>query len=141
MLGTNVSEIHAYPLRPEGFAEPLFPTAESRRAVMEHFLRSGWLWRASSLERGAGSSAHTRREPAKVRRRRDGRPELVRRCGRRQHRRIVAQVLERWREVRGWWEDDGEDRFLYRLLLADGAVVDLARERVSGEWFLVGVVD
>jgi hypothetical protein len=23
----SVSEIHAYPLRPEGFEEPLFPTA------------------------------------------------------------------------------------------------------------------
>jgi hypothetical protein len=35
----------------------------------------------------------------------------------------------------------GEDRFLYRLLLSDGAVVDVARERSSGEWALVGVAD
>lgn len=140
-MEASVTEIHCYPLRPERFEEPLFSTRESRCAVMEHFLEAGWLSRASSLDRGGGCSAHTRTEPAELRRRTDGEMELVRRCGRRRHRRMVARILERWRMVRGWWEDGGEDRFLYRLLLSDGAVVDVAHDRVSGEWLLVGVVD
>ncbi len=39
MLETSVSEIHGYPLRPEGFEEPLFPSRESRLAVGEHLLK------------------------------------------------------------------------------------------------------
>jgi hypothetical protein len=52
----------------------------------------------------------------------------------------VVEVLERWREVRAWWnEDAGVDRTVVRVLLSDGAVVGLARE--SSGWFLVGVAD
>ena len=45
-METSVAEIHAYPARPEGFEEPLFPTRESRLAVAEHLLRAPWLGRA-----------------------------------------------------------------------------------------------
>ena len=80
-------------------------------------------------------------------RRADGRTYLVRRCtnGRREgslRKRRIVRVLERWREVRSWWEPDRRvDRLVFRVLLAGGAVVDLALERSSGEWLLVGVVD
>jgi len=51
-----------------------------------------------------------------------------------------VEVLERWREVQAWWDEDaGVDRTVVRVLLSDGAVVDLARE--SSGWFLVGVTD
>jgi hypothetical protein len=33
------------------------------------------------------------------------------------------------------------DRLVFRVLLAGGAVVDLALDRASREWLLVGVVD
>jgi hypothetical protein len=33
------------------------------------------------------------------------------------------------------------DRLVFRVLLSGGAVVDLALERASGEWLLVGMVD
>ena len=46
-MEASVSEIHCYPLRPEGFEEPLFPTRESRLAVLDHLLRAPWLSRAS----------------------------------------------------------------------------------------------
>jgi hypothetical protein len=49
--GVGVSEIHRYPLRPEGFEEPLFPTATSRKAVAAHLLRAPWLRRASEVEK------------------------------------------------------------------------------------------
>ena len=147
MLATTVSEIHNYPSRPPGFEEPLFPTAESRKAVAEHLANAPWLSRASELRRGDGLAAHRREVPAHMLRRADGRTYLVRRCtnGRREgslRKRRMVRVLERWREVRSWWEPDRRvDRLVFRVLLAGGAVVDLALERSSGEWLVVGVVD
>lgn len=142
MVEASVAEIHEYPVRPEGFEEPLFPTAESKRAVMDHFLQSGWLGRAAELSLGPGHAAHLREEPVKIcRGRADGRVVLLSRCGRRTRRRVVTEIVERWREVGEWWEDGCGDRRLYRLLLADGAVLDVARDGRSGAWTLVGVVD
>ena len=141
-METSVREIHAYPARPEGFEEPLFPTRESRRAVAEHLLGAPWLGRASEFKRGSGGAARAAREPVRV----EGPPGRVgvswssggTRCARR---RFVVRELDRWREVSAWW--DGErstDRTVHRVLLSCGSVVDLARERPGG-WFLVGVVD
>jgi hypothetical protein len=39
-----------------------------------------------------------------------------------------------------WWDEErATDRVVVRVLLSDGAVVELARERDG--WFLVGVAD
>lgn len=149
MLATTVSEIHSYPLRPLGFEEPLFPTRESKRSVAEHLAGAPWLSRGSELPGGSGQAVRRCAEPAHVLRRDDGRAYLVRRCqnGRRHGRsrtrkRRVVRVLESWREVGPWWEaGSGADRLVFRVLLAGGAVVDLALERTSGEWIVAGVVD
>jgi hypothetical protein len=141
-MEASVSEIHRYPLRPEGFEEPLFPTRESRLAVLDHLLRAPWLSRASEMEERGGQAAHARWEPVELENR-HGSLRIVwasgrRRCRRRRH---VVEVLGRWREVRAWWDETrAKDRSLARLLLSDGSVVDLAREN-GGEWFLVGVTD
>jgi hypothetical protein len=142
----SVSEVHAYPPRPEGFEEPLFPTAASKRAVAEHLLRAPWLARASEIGgRGDGEVARAAGEPVEVEFSR-GRAYVVRvSCGRRRarggpRRRRVVEVLDGWREVRGWWGEGGVDRLVFRVALSGGAVVDLARERASG-WFLAGVAD
>jgi hypothetical protein len=140
---TNVSEIHAYPLRPPNFEEPLFPTADSKRAIVEHLLKAPWLTRASQLEGRIGETVHAPEEPVKLRGR-NNRVELVRthrgkRC--RWRRRMVVRILGRWREICNWWDEERyTDRFVFRVLLSGGAVVDLARER-SGEWLIVGIVD
>lgn len=136
-MKTSVSEIHRYPLRPEGFEEPLFPTRESRRAVGDHLLRAPWLSRASDIEGRGGQAAHARREPVEVENSFGGvRVSLT--SGRKK--RLVVEVLGRWREVRAWWDEErAKDRRLVRVLLSDGAVVDLARE--GSRWFLVGVAD
>src|SRR4051812_25434130 len=67
MLGIDVSEIHAYPLRLEGFEEPVFPTAKSNREIMEHLLEASWLSRASELEGRAGGAVHALEEPVELR--------------------------------------------------------------------------
>lgn len=140
-MEASVSEIHGYPLRPEGFEEPLFRTAESRRAVAEHLLRASWLRRASEAGFAGGLAAHARRERAEVGLCGGRTGVLLRRAsGRRRERRWVVEVLDRWREIRSWWDEAaGVDRTVVRVLLSDGAVVDLARE--DRGWFLVGVVD
>ena len=146
-MHATVSEIHRYPVRPPGFEEPLFPTAESRRTIAEHLASAPWLSRGSGLPGGNGQTARRCGEPAHVLRRADGRAYLVRRCGkecrkRSLRKRRVVRVLECWREVGSWWDTElSVDRLVFRVLLAGGAVVDLALERPSGEWLLMGVVD
>lgn len=140
-MDATVTEIHRYPTRPEGYEEPLFPTPESRRRVAEHLLRSSWLGRASELQGQDGEAAHVLEVSVELARDSRGRAELVwphdGRCSRRKR---VMEVLDRWREVRGWWDEDLRvDRAVFRVLLSDGVVVNLARERCG--WSLVGVVD
>jgi hypothetical protein len=141
-LEASVAEIHAYPLKPEGFEEPLFPTTASRRAVADHLLAAPWLSRASDVVRGSGGSARAAWEPVEL----EGAAGRVRiswssgrrRCARR---RLVVRELARWREVSAWWDEGRSvDRSVFRVLLSCGSVVDLARENPGG-WFLVGVVD
>jgi integrase len=141
-MEASVSEIHRYPLRPEGFEEPLFSTRESRLAVLDHLLRSPWLSRASEMEGKGGQAAHARWEPVDLENR-HGRVRITLASGRRRccKKRYVVEVLGRWREVRAWWDKErAKDRSLVRVLLSDGGVVDLAREN-DGGWFLVGVAD
>lgn len=143
MEGASVSEIHRYPLRPEGVEEPLFPTREFRREVAEHLLRAPWLSRASELEGSlaGGQTAHAGREPVDLDNR-HGRVRVAWSSGRKRCRkeRSVVEVLGRWREVTAWWDEArATDRSIVRVLLSDGAVVDLARERCG--WFFVGVAD
>jgi hypothetical protein len=61
LLRVGISEIHSYPLRPEGFEEPLFSTAASKRAVMDHLLEAPWLSRASELEEDRRIRTRSRR--------------------------------------------------------------------------------
>jgi hypothetical protein len=141
-MEASVSEIHRYPLRPDGFEEPLFSTRESRQAVGDHLLRASWLSRASEVEDRGGQAAHARLEPVELETRR-GRTRVVLTSGRRRcrKRRRVIEILCRWREVGAWWDEArATDRNLVRVLLSDGAVVDLAQES-GGEWSLVGVTD
>lgn len=154
-MKATVTEIHDYPHRPAGFAEPLFWGLENKREAMEHFLAATWVHRASELatSRGSGEAAHARRESVRIGCREDGTRFLERRCGRsgssgrrRGHRSIrsVREVLDCWREVRGWWASGGEDLVVYRLMLSDGAILDVAkdpRDRSGEDWELVGVVD
>ena len=144
LLGISISEIHRYPLRPEGFEEPLFPTVASKRTIINHLSEAPWLMRASELKRGTGEAAHALNEPIQLRSHNNSRMEILRarssgRCSWRKRR--VVEVLDRWREIRGWWDEVGfVDRAVFRLLLAGDTVVEVARER-SGGWLLVGVVD
>ena len=139
-MTATVSEIHAYPGRPRGFAEPLFHSPQTRRTVMEHFLEAPWLRRASEILPGApagdsagpaasfsaSGAAHRCEEPVEVRRNgRARRIEVVRMaaCRRRGgwRSRTIVRLLGRWREVGNWWETESGravDRVVFRVELA-----------------------
>lgn len=140
MIGVDPAQIHRYPARPEGFSEPLFLTAAHRKEIAEHLAASGWLWKASE----AGSGGTCEQEPVEVVSYR--RCVEVRRQFRRPRggwvRRRVSAVVERWREVDRWWAgEDHPDRYVFRVSLEGEAVVDLAMDRASRGWSLIGVVD
>jgi len=149
-LDASVSEIHRHPLRPPGYAEPLFLGPADKKEIAEHLSKSsGWLGKAAEAERPPAQPCHVLRRPggaAYV-----VRPGLSRRAQRTDRgtpgfaKRRVARVLERWREVRGWWEPGRRvDRLVFRLLLSGDAVVDVALERSgprAGEWLWIGTLD
>lgn len=142
----SVSEIHRYPLKPEGVEEPLWMTPEWRRSVLDHFCESSWLRRASELPRRIGSTeaAHAAFEPVYILCQKRGlfivRCESSGRSSRSWRKRLIVEVVDLWREVREWWRKDAVDRLVVRVLLYGGAVVDLARYNAE-EWVLVGIVD
>jgi hypothetical protein len=54
----------------------------------------------------------------------------------------VAQRAGPWRTSGGWWEGERHwDRDEWDVAFADGVVARLSRDRVSGVWFLEGVID
>ena len=157
-MESTVIEIHEYPLRPDGYEEPLFSDADKNREVMEHFLQAPWLDRASEYAvqttgyfSGSGRSGRALAEPLEVGLFKErGRTVMrlgpcgghgqkagslvrrrVRRCSVRSG--AIRRVVESWREVCGWWEEGGGlDFVVYRVELSYGAVVDLAHDR-SGD--------
>lgn len=154
-MGTSVAQIHGHPLRPSGFEEPLFLGSADKKAIAEHLASSSpWLGKAGDaaavallagpesrpchVYRGPGGEAwlaHTHRGTV-----RPGVPGC-RQPRIRSKKRRVARVIDRWREVRGWWEPGGgTDRMVFRVLLFGGAAVDLALERGYG-WSLLRVID
>lgn len=158
-MDASASEIHRQPLRPPGFEEPLFLGRAAKSEIVEHLRgSSSWLRRADEGAPGARDS----QQPGEIWHvvaRPDGSAHLVRArrnsadsaCRGYSRRRVTKQrvsaVIERWREVRSWWEPGrGADRLCFRLQLSDGAVVDLAFNRGgagerAGAWSLMRVLD
>ena len=169
-MRATAAEIHAYPVRPEGFPEPLFHTAQSRREVAGHLLEAPWLVKGSELPGRGGASVHAREEPVELRRSGHeaanpgvGWVEVVRARSTPANRsswrrRRIIGVVDRWREVGSWWSEGGAvDRRGFRVAVAGpsaphesgaasrpgrtaGAIVDLVCDHQRG-WLLIGVVD
>ncbi|MBA3885992.1 MAG: hypothetical protein H0X67_09705 [Acidobacteria bacterium] len=71
-----------------------------------------------------------------------GRPSYVALDRRRMPGGEVVQYAGPWRTSGGWWEGDTHwDRDEWDVALAEGTVARIYRDRVSGVWFLEGVID
>ena len=98
-MEATVSEIHAYPLRPAGYAEPLFHDQRSKKEILEHLAQSEWLFKASQ------APAPTARDAARLT---EASTEEV-------------TMLASWREVDRWWEEGGGvDRLCYLVSTTSG---------------------
>lgn len=100
-MEATVSEIHKHPLRPAGYAEPLFHTPQSRKEILEHLARSRWLGKASEIARGRRCKERTLRADEGAQ--------------------PVETVLASWREVDRWWEEGGGvDRLCHLVRTTSG---------------------
>ena len=53
----------------------------------------------------------------------------------------VTQSAGPWRTSGAWWDDERWDRDEWDVSLSDGSVCRLYRDRVTGRWFVDGVMD
>ena len=124
-MEASISEIHAYPLRPEGYAEPLFHDRKSKKQILEHFARSGWLSRASEFKEAPPKEALSKEalsKPASARN-----PSSAAITGT-----AVSEVLASWREVDRWWEPGGGVDVVWRLVEDHGGRQEIRAEPAPG---------
>jgi hypothetical protein len=117
----TASEIHAYPLRPDGYAEPLFHSRRSRQEILEHFARSGWLSRASEAPRTPEVCSLA--EPTRVSAATSSTgPVGVE----------ASRVIASWREVDRWWEPGGGVDVVWRLVESGRGKQEVMAESIRG---------
>jgi hypothetical protein len=138
-VGRNAA-IKNYDSTPAGQPLELLPGRRSRLPVIVELLASPWIVRASELVSRDGSSApkHVAEDIDVEWDAERGRPLSFERAGK--HYRIDA-VLQTWSAERSWWDSRAHVSVRYWRVLARGGVYDLAFDRTSRMWRLVGVQD
>ncbi len=123
-------------------AQPLdlFSGRDARRPVIVELLRSPWIVRGSQV--ASGTSAHGGKH-------RESEIDVVWDGGRRApsaftmnaRRYVVDALVQTWTLERAWWDPRARlSRRCFRVL-ARGGLYDLAYDRLTGRWLLVGIVD
>lgn len=138
-MGRNAA-IKNYRLNPEGQPTELFDTKRSRLPVIVELLRSPWIVRASDLASREGTSA-TKHAEQPVQVEWDAArqvPAVFVRAGARYR---IEAVIQVWATDRSWWDPRGRVARRFWRVLARGGVYDLAYDRISGTWLLVGIQD
>lgn len=138
-MGRNAAIKH-YDLTPEGQPIELFDTKHARLPVILELLKSPWVVRASDLVKKDGALAAKRT---------DERVEVVwdaeRQCPCRFSRngtvyRIDA-LVQVWAAEKAWWDPRRRVSKRFWRVLSRGGVYDLAYDRITGEWLLIGIQD
>lgn len=138
-MGRNVA-IKQYDAHPEGQPTSLFDSVRGRLPVVLELLKSPWISRASDLlaaeDAPAGKRAATEVAVAWDGERRS--PLAFTHGGRRYP---VDALVQMWAVERYWWDRERRvSRRCFRVL-ARGGVYDLAFDRLTRRWLLVGIVD
>lgn len=138
-MGRNRA-IKTFDPRKTGQSLDLFTATDTRLPVIMELLRSPWIVRASELTRPDSGLAGKRRERA---------IEVVWDSGRGAPRSFVLDgrwhmvdaVIQSWAVERAWWDPRRRlSRRCYRVLTR-GGLYDLAFDRFTERWSLVGIVD
>lgn len=139
-MGHNAA-IKEYRSLPEGLPLDLFDSAEGRRPVVLDLLATPWLVRASEL-RLPGDSGLARRigEPVAVSWEATGRSPAA--FAWRGHLYDVASLVQTWAIEYAWWDArERVSRRCWRVLATGGGTYDLAFDRLTSTWILLGMQD
>jgi len=138
-VGRN-SDIKRFSASNAGQPLELFGGKRSQMPVIVELLASPWIVRASDLVRKDGSGAAKRAEEfVEVAWDSERRyPTAFTREGRVYRIDAIVQV---WATERAWWDPRKRVSRRFWRVLARGGVYDLAYDRTSASWLLVGIQD
>ncbi|HSK46520.1 MAG TPA: DUF6504 family protein [Coriobacteriia bacterium] len=138
-MGRNTA-IKRYDTSPSGQPIELFETKHARLPVVMELLRSPWIVRASDLVSADGTSA-TKRAEQSVAVSWDAERQYPTSFTRGNLRYRIDAVVQIWATDRAWWDPRQRVSRRYWRVLARGGVYDLAYDRETREWVLVGIQD
>ena len=138
-MGRN-SAIKRYNATSPGQPLEFFETKRGRLPVIVELLASPWIVRASDLVRADGSCAakHAEQPVEVVWDPEQQHPSSFTR-GRRVYR--IDAIVQVWATERAWWDPRKRVSRRFWRVLARGGVYDLAYDRESGSWLLIGIQD
>ena len=138
-MGRNTA-IKRYPTHTDGQPLDLFGDKRGRLPVVLELLRSPWIVRGSELATGDGSAPGKRIEH-EVAAEWDGQRGCPSEFTWNAKRYRVDALAQAWAVERAWWDPrERVSRRCFRVL-ARGGVYDLAYDRLTNRWLLVGIVD
>ena len=138
-MGRNAA-IKRYDATPAGQPLELLDERHARLPVMIELLKSPWLVRAADLIAHDGASATKRKDEA-VTVSWDAERQYPTAFVRERSRYRIDAVVQVWATDRAWWDPRRRVSRRYWRVLARGGIYDLAYDRDTGEWTLVGIQD
>lgn len=138
-MGRN-SAIKKYDATPAGQPMELFTERHSKVPVIIELLKSPWIVRASELVARDGN-ATTKRTEQPVSVGWDAERQCPRYFERERVRYRIDALVQVWAVDRSWWDPRRRVTRRYWRVLARGGIYDLAYDRTTGEWVLVGIQD
>lgn len=138
-MGRNAAIKH-YDATPEGQPLELLETKHARLPVIVELLRSPWIVRASDLARRDGTNA-TKHTEDLVQVGWDNQRQCPEYFIRERRRYRIDAVIQMWATDRAWWDPRKRISRRYWRVLARGGVYDLAYDRETAAWLLVGIQD
>ena len=138
-MGRNRA-IKTYNANPAGQPLELLEEHHARVPVILELLKSPWIMRASDLVRRDVTSATKHADEQVTVGWNDERscPEYFDRSHKRYR---IDAVIQVWATDRSWWDPRRRVARRYWRVLSRGGVYDLAYDRQTSEWLLVGIQD